>query len=76
VVEHEDALTQAVDAYLEAGTIDRERIVATEPFAGVVGSGFVRVVLPVIEDHFKHPTGILQSRLREKTQSEAFDRQQ
>src|SRR5262249_50876550 len=76
VVKHEDALTQAVGAYLEAGSVGGKRVVTAEPFARIVWFGVVGVVLTVVEDHFEHPVGLLQHRLGQKAWPEPLSGQQ
>src|SRR5262249_44776488 len=56
VVEHEDALTDAVGADLEPSAIGRKRILTSGPCASVIGRRGVGVMLAVIEDHLEMPS--------------------
>ena len=62
VVEHQDALAEAVGSHLEAGAIGGERIVAAEPVPAVVGRRLVGVVLAVVEDDLEQPVGFRRAR--------------
>jgi hypothetical protein len=62
MMEHENALAEAIGANLESRFTWREGVAAAEPIPGIIRFWIKRVMFAVVYDYFKHPPGILNMR--------------